>query len=30
LYLSNLHHPGGAATSYVAGKKNGLTSVIKL
>lgn len=30
LYLSNLHHPGGASTSYVAGKKNGLTSVIKL
>ncbi len=27
LYLSNLHHPGGASTSYVAGKKNGLTSV---
>ena len=30
LYLSNLHHSGDTSTSYVAGKKNGLTSVIKL
>jgi hypothetical protein len=30
LYLSNLQHFGSTSTSYVAGKKNGLTSVIKL